>query len=117
MMWSNPKKSYGHDRQKRKKGNPKSAEHIEFENWLKNGRSCQVPGCGLPAEEAHHAPFLSQGGTHDSRVGLCGAHHNENSQFVVGIHHMSRLDGNILMGCDIEQLARDNWQEFKNAGT
>lgn len=109
-MWSNPNKSYGHDRQKLKKGNPKSAEHVEFENWLKNGRPCQVPGCGLPAVTAHHAPYLSQGGVHESRVGLCLDHHVDSK---IGVHHMSRDAVTEMMGCNIERLAGRNWQEFK----
>ena len=98
-----------HNRMRGTKGNPKSAEHKRFEYWLKE-RPCQVPGCHRMATEAHHAPFLSQGGTHDRRVGLCSPHHNENPG---GVHHMSREDGDKLMGRDIQELAKENWEWFK----
>lgn len=109
MTYSNLDKDYTHTRIKPPGKKPMTAEYKRFEIWLKT-QCCQVPGCGRIAEAAHHAPYKKHGGTHDKRVGLCTPHHVDSK---IGVHFMSREDANIMMGCDIEELAAENWIRFK----
>jgi len=107
-MWSNLDKSYA--KSSTKKGNPKSAEHIRFEDWLKT-RPCQIPGCHRMATESHHEPYLSQGGTHERRIGFCKPHHTDSK---IGRHGVSDRDKfNAMYDIDVLQIAWDNWKEFK----
>jgi len=109
MTYSNLDKDYSHTRTKPRGKKLKTPEHKRFESWLKE-RLCQVPRCYKQAEICHHAPFRSHGGTHDRQVGLCTPHHVDSK---IGVHFMSRDAANVMMGCDIEELAEENWLEFK----
>jgi len=65
-------------RHKRKQPSPALQKVLD-----RNGGSCDVPGCSLPARHEHHIRYRSHGGTDDpwNKTKLCVPHH------LRGIHH------------------------------
>jgi hypothetical protein len=59
-------------RHRRKRPPPRRQEVLR-----RNGGTCEVPGCSLPARHEHHIRYRSRGGTNDPRnkTRLCVPHH------------------------------------------